>query len=221
MIHGMMCRENKTSIFSIVLLAGFLSEPMPLLSRDNNGFSLAHQSTFKLDVQVYSLPGLRSQTLETAEAEAARLLHPIPVELRWINCGSARQTTDCLSPERPTALTVRILPKALPRVSTAALGITDSSDRYAAAFVFYDRLLALRTHSRLLPTMLGRVIAHELGHLLMPGQAHSEVGLMRGQWGPDDLRIASGSSLGLPATAVLSMQKEVRRRAAGAPGDFR
>jgi hypothetical protein len=220
MIHGMMCRENKTSIFFIVLLAGLLSEPMALFSRDKNEFSLAHQSTLKLEVQVYSLSGLHSQTLEAAEAEAARLLHPVPVQLRWINCNSARQTTDCLSSQHPANLIVRILPKALPLVSTAALGITDSSDRYAAAFVFYDRVLALRTHSRLLPTMLGRVIAHELGHLLMPGQAHSEGGLMRGEWGPDDLRIASGSSLGLPATAVLSMQNEALRRTLRAQGDF-
>ena len=218
----MMCCGNKisTAIPSVVLFAGFLSEPMPLLSRDKNEFSLAHQSTLKLDVQVYSLSGLRTQTLEAAEAEAARLLHPITAEVRWINCSSTRLATDCLSSQRPTTLIVRILPKALPRVSTASLGITDSSDRYAAAFVFYDRVLALRTHSRLLPTMLGRVIAHEVGHLLMPGQAHLEVGLMRRQWGPDDLRIASGSSLGLPSAAVLSMQKEALRRASGASGDF-
>jgi hypothetical protein len=135
------------------------------------------------------------------------MLRPVSIELKWIDCTSWVLPAACMSPQLPKDLIVRILPKALPKVSTAALGITDSSDRYAAAFVFYERVVALRTHTRILPVMLGRVIAHEISHLLLPQQDHSELGLMRGQWASDDLRITSSTCIGLPAKSVQFMHK--------------
>jgi hypothetical protein len=104
-------------------------------------------------------------------------------------------------------LIVRPIPKALSQASASALGITDSTDACAAAFVFYDRVLALRTSTtRLLPVILGRVIAHELTHLLLPEEDHSELGLMRGQWTADDLRTTSLAFLGLSRRSVELME---------------
>ena len=110
-------------------------------------------------------------------------------------------------------LIVRFIPKALPQASSSALGIAGSTGDSPVAFVFCDRVAALRSHTRLFPVMLGRVMAHELTHLLLPEQAHSETGLMRGEWVADDLRITSSAYLGLPAHSVLLMQREVVRRA--------
>jgi hypothetical protein len=36
--------------------------------------------------------------------------------------------------------------------------------------------------------LLGRAIAHEIGHLLLGTNAHSVSGLMRAQWTPADIR---------------------------------
>jgi hypothetical protein len=33
-------------------------------------------------------------------------------------------------------------------------------------------------------------MAHEIGHLLLPFVGHSEIGIMRGEWSPDDLLLA-------------------------------
>jgi hypothetical protein len=82
------------------------------------------------------------------------------------------------------------------------------------AFIFYDRVLAWRTQTRLLPVMLGRVLAHEITHLLLPHEMHSEFGLMRGQWTMDDLEISS-ASVGLSTRSVQLMQRELRRIGAG------
>jgi hypothetical protein len=39
--------------------------------------------------------------------------------------------------------------------------------------------------------ILGLVIAHEMGHLLLPYGSHSENGLMRPSWRPEDLTLGS------------------------------
>ena len=107
---------------------------------------------------------------------------------------------------------LRFLPKALPQASTSALGMAASSPGYAAAFIFYDRILAFRTHTRLVPAMLGRVLAHEITHILLPQEHHAAFGLMRGQWTADDLHITSTACLGLSARSLQFMHREVLRR---------
>jgi hypothetical protein len=63
--------------------------------------------------------------------------------------------------------------------------------------------------------MLGRVLAHEITHLLLPGEKHSNAGLMRAHWGRDDLRFTSGACFWLKENSVRLMQAEVRRRTVG------
>jgi hypothetical protein len=100
----------------------------------------------------------------------------------------------------------------LPQASARALGISGSSAEYATAFIFCDRILALRTHTHLLPAMLGRVLAHEIRHLLLPQANHTGFGLMRSQWNADDLLFTSVACLGLSGRSVQLMHREVLRR---------
>ena len=39
-----------------------------------------------------------------------------------------------------------------------------------------------------LPTLTGRAIAHEIGHLLLASNSHGRTGLMRARWSRDELR---------------------------------
>jgi hypothetical protein len=212
MIHGMVCHEKSLSVAISVLvsLAPFLNAS--LIAKPAPEFSLGLQSTPELTVRVFSFPGLSPWMLQAAEAEATRVLHSVPVELNWIDCISRVLPAACMSPQLATDLIVRFVAKALPNVSPTALGITDSSDSHAAAFIFFDRIVALRTHTRLVPAMLGRVMAHEITHLLLPQQGHSDLGLMRRQWTTEDLRITSSTCLGLPTRSLQFMQKEAQRR---------
>jgi hypothetical protein len=100
----------------------------------------------------------------------------------------------------------------LPQASARTLGIAGSSAEYATAFLFYDRILALRTPTRPIPTMLGRVMAHEIVHLLLPEEEHTQLGLMRGKWSADDLQISSTACLGLSARSVQCLHREALRR---------
>jgi hypothetical protein len=195
----------------MVWLAGFPSGPAALIAATAT-HSLVNQSTPELKIRVYGFPGLSAWVLRQAYTEAARMLRSVFIELKWVDCTSLVLSASCTSPELPTDLSVRLLAKALPQASASALGFATSSSDYASAFIFYDRVVALRTHTRLLPTILGRVMAHEISHLLLPQGDHSDLGLMRGEWTADDLRITSSACLGLPMRSVQFMQKEALRR---------
>ena len=120
--------------------------------------------------------------------EASRLLRDVRVHLNWVDCTSRVVSATCMTDRLPTDLAVRVLAKALPQVSANALGIAGTNVGEATAFIFYDRMVSLRTQARSLPSIVGRVLAHEITHLLLPAESHSELGLMRAHWTADDMR---------------------------------
>jgi hypothetical protein len=65
------------------------------------------------------------------------------------------------------------------------------------AFIAYDRIQqAAWCSGWSTAEMLAVVVAHEVGHLLLPPDAHTPAGLMRGSWTVDDLRRTSREALG-------------------------
>ncbi len=82
----------------------------------------------------------------------------------------------------------------------------------AIAFIFYDRVVALQSSTSVLYAMLGRVLAHEITHLLLPREEHSPLGLMRGDWAPEDLIFASPACLRLTARSIQLIHREALRR---------
>jgi hypothetical protein len=65
-------------------------------------------------------------------------------------------------------------------------------------------------------TLLGRAIAHELGHLLMATAAHGSHGLMRPIWSREDLRRGRGGDwMFTPQEiAAIRVRQETARAAA-------
>lgn len=215
MIRGM-TRLGTTKFSAIALavsLARLLSEPAPLIARGTMKASPADRSTPEIFVRVYSFPELSPWILQETKTEAVNILRSASIGLRWVDCTSHVPSASCTGTVSAADLIVRFLAKALPQADPSALGIAGSSDGSRVAFIFYDRIAGMRSHSRLMPVMLGRVVAHEITHLLLPEEGHTRLGLMRGQWTNEDLRITSSTSLGLPARSVLLMQKEALRRA--------
>lgn len=170
----------------------------------------------QLRVRVYSFAGLSPGLLASAEIEADRFLGDVRVNFGWVDCTSSKASAVCTVDLTPRDLVVRVVTKALPQATTDALGIAGSSNGEASAFLFYDRMLVLRTHARPLQFIVGRVLAHEIVHMLLPAQRHSELGLMRALWSADDLRPQSFACVGLPITSALLIEREALRRVASA-----
>jgi hypothetical protein len=202
MLNGMRRRKNNPfAVLYLIYLAGSLSAG-----------AAAENLYPELNIRVYAFQGFPVDAPPEAYIEAERLLRPAAIRLNWIDCISIPLSKECASPQLPTDLTVRIVAVALPPATPRALGLAAWSGDLAAAFIFYDRVVALRTSTRFVPSILGRVMAHEITHLLLGSQSHTEIGLMKGQWSADDLRTVNSAWLGLPVGSVQFMQKEALRR---------
>lgn len=59
----------------------------------------------------------------------------------------------------------------------------EASSETHRAFVYYGRVLSHALETTSDPRLaLGLVLAHEVGHMVLPGEGHSETGLMRATW---------------------------------------
>jgi hypothetical protein len=61
--------------------------------------------------------------------------------------------------------------------------------------------------------VLGHLMAHELGHLLLASPTHSSKGIMRPRWSEADLRLAMSGGLLFNAKQAKRMASNVRARA--------
>jgi hypothetical protein len=63
--------------------------------------------------------------------------------------------------------------------------------------VFYDRAMELHTNWNVgMAEILGSVMVHELGHLLIGSNAHSGAGIMQARWQGEELRRLARGNLG-------------------------
>jgi hypothetical protein len=82
------------------------------------------------------------------------------------------------------------------------------------AYIFMHRVTELSARYRLHSSViLGAVMAHELGHLLLPFDAHSEVGVMRPMLNHDDFRQADLGQLLFTAGQAAQIQSAIETRA--------
>lgn len=211
-MQGMRCHAKSrcSAVVAIELLTFSIFGTATYAAKVPSDFTT--KSTPQLRVRVYSFPGLPAGVLRSAEMEADRLLRDGHINFDWIDCTLRNPSRACTLDLTPQDLVVRVVAKALPQASTPALGIAGSSNGDATAFLFYDRMLALRSYVRPLSSIFGRVLAHEIVHMLLPAQGHSELGLMRALWSTDDLRPESFACSGLPFASVQLMKEEAVRR---------
>ena len=153
-------------------------------------------SPLTLEIYVYNPAGVPKSVLSRAERRVTRILALSGVQTDWRNCSVGEaQRISCSELLAPGTLAVQIVH------GTKELG----DDTFGAAFlgeggtgsqtdVFYDRIARFCSHEILhdggsvaLPELLGNVIAHEIGHLLLGLHAHSSFGIMCPIWTDQEL----------------------------------
>ena len=141
-----------------------------------------------VNVRVYPSTEITVDALRAALNVAAATFAAASVGVVWKVCGPA----ECNTPLSPTERVVRFVRS--PRGGshdTRCLGealIDSRKGTGVLATVYVDRVLDL---ARRLDvdhrTLLGRTIAHEIGHLLLATNTHGTSGLMREVWLPEEL----------------------------------
>jgi hypothetical protein len=150
------------------------------------------RDTRDLIVAVARYADVDPETLREAEDIAGEVYRRAGIEIQWV---------DLATYEDATRFYVNVLSQEMAApfyASEETVGFAIPGSR--AANVIYERIreTARRRHvaSGLL---LGYVIAHELGHLLLPAHSHSETGLMR----PNiDMELAAARKLRFTADQV-------------------
>jgi hypothetical protein len=145
----------------------------------NMAAMLAHAAlALYVVVRVYDMHGVPADTLTAARATAVRILKGADIDIRWAEC-------PCTRPAGPVELMIR-LSSATPESDPASLGFSYVDvDRKAGtlATVFADRVQQLAVAARADQSeLLGRAMAHEIGHLLLGTHDHTAHGLMRRRW---------------------------------------
>ena len=149
--------------------------------------------------------------LSDAEKPAARIFEKAGVSVRWLNClqrGSVFEDPACNEPVTPSHLVIHVLPHAY-KAADPVFGVS-FIDAGGGVFadIFMDRIRRLHEESShtSLSTMLGAVMVHELGHLLLGEHSHSSEGLMQAHWSSDQLRKIGMGNLLFDARAAAQLR---------------
>lgn len=157
--------------------------------------ALRVRPTIKLRIYNY---GISSTLLRRSEGEATAIFNHAGLAVAWVDCPlSAEESASypaCLNIMGSTDFTIKILTvRDAQRIAMHrdALGeaLECSGDHSGcSAYIFYRDVQELaREWDASESELLGHALAHEIGHLLLGANSHSSGGIMRANWGQQEL----------------------------------
>jgi hypothetical protein len=133
----------------------------------------------------------------TGRRTATAILGRAGIQAFWLECalpGAVTADDPCTRPPGSNELVVRILAAGSadrrPHVDTLGFAFVDvSAGSGSLATVYADRVAVMARDAGIdAAELLGRAMAHEVGHLLLGTNQHASHGLMRASWSGADLR---------------------------------
>lgn len=139
-------------------------------------------------VRLFNDAAVPPKIMIAAQNEAAWVLRSLCVKIEWFRSPLAQ------------ALEIRVIPAPLPHsTSEFALGMTTLNPEGGnRATVFFSRVRETRRpyfSPIRLDVLLGCVLAHEIGHMLLSTTAHSPEGVMVAHFGEDEVFSAAQGRL--------------------------
>ena len=179
----------------------------------------------EITVLLYDYSGIQQEAMAQVQQYAGGILRQAGIEVRWRNCPLPTpgvpaspvcgKHVDDYADFQVSLLTSRMSRKIATGPEQFGLAVLSREDRFPTnAHVFSSRVVEF-ARAKMVPwtQLLGSVIAHEVGHLLLGSNSHSGTGIMRAQWQPGELREALiTGSLSFTARQAEQMRSDVRRR---------
>ena len=175
---------------SLILVTTVYGAPQTSVTAGTDGIK-------QITVRIHNYAQVESGVLLDAERTTNDILRVAGVEVVWLECSGDQipaKEPPCETPMGPTDLTLNLLPRSMSdrfhlRVDAFGVALEDADGGLGFdAWIFCDLVkdgAAQRQLSR--SVLLGTVIAHELGHLLLSTNSHSAFGLMRANWSGKEL----------------------------------
>jgi hypothetical protein len=145
-----------------------------------------------LTVRLYNAAGVPAAELLSARRTAVSILGDGGIDVVVRHCGrlvaGEPPPDSCSEPLKPSEVVVRIIdaPAFTATVGADAFGVAyvvTDTDRGWLATMFADRIDRAASRARVSTgALLGRVMAHEIGHLLLGSGYHGPDGVMRAEW---------------------------------------
>jgi hypothetical protein len=147
--------------------------------------------------------------------------------MEWVDCPVVAADRDlfpaCRVERAPVRLVLRIqagYPRRDFRLPPAVFGLSYLDEKgkgaYADVYAPGAELLA-RPHPELRSVMLGHLMAHELGHLLLASPAHAGTGIMQSPWKGHTVQLARQGGLTFIDVQADRIAANLRRRRESLP----
>jgi len=166
-----------------------------------------------LKIYVYNHAGVSEQTLNQAEDRARKIFRQSGVETTWYNCSAhGMGGANCSGSLDRGTIVVQIVHDT-EKLKTEVFGTAfiGRSGYGSYADVFFDRAQQLCQDAKVgLPDILGHIISHEMGHLLLGTDSHSRLGIMRATWDNTELAQADRGRLSFSTAQSRAMQQRLQ-----------
>jgi hypothetical protein len=171
-------------------------------------------------ISVYDYAHVSTGLLAAAEEDARRVFRQAGVETVWATCfpKPEKAESDGCYPVDANHLMLKILPRAIAahvreRGDVLGTAIVDEKGVGFYAYVFYDHVQRLAEERKLGHALLGDVLAHEIGHLLLGSNSHSISGIMSAHWYGEELRqISEAAMLFAPSQSQMMRDRVASRQ---------
>ena len=190
------------------------------------------ERSLTITVHVRNYAGVAPDTLAEAEEVATGIFRKAGLETRWADTALNTVKSQVNSSDHPgftlADIQLGVVPPEMSDrwdLANNVMGLapgTGPDRRMVYVFegkvdTFFWKMLGAHESGRMGPPIskakvLGHAIAHEVGHLLLNSQVHSEYGIMRANWGLTEMTDAAyGMLLFTPQQADV-LRTDVRRR---------
>lgn len=181
-----------------------------------------------VQVRMFNVARVFQKDLVRAEAEASRIFTETGIELRWTE-GRVDDTSaliqdfsdnhssagGCRGELNASELRVQLLPRSPRGVPAGTLGFSLPCARFGVdSTIYIEQCEAVTSNYHMLvgfSKVLGHVIAHELGHVLLRSSEHSASGLMRAHWDVHAWVRAAEGDIRIEQGEARRMRREVLR----------